>query len=140
MNKIDSNPRATTVVIFGASGDLTQRKLIPALYNNYKKQRLAGGIRIIGFARRQWSDNHFRDRLRDGVRQYGGTSFDDNTWNKFSKGVHYFRGNLDVPDDYRRLQSHLDNVEGGPANRLYYLATAPELYGAVCEHLVLCKN
>ena len=135
MNAIDFDPGPATIVIFGASGDLTRRKLIPALYNNYRKKRLSKRIRIIGFARRDWNDNYFRNRLNDGVRQYEDTSFNKSTWNDFAGLINYFRGDLDAPEDYRRLQSHLASVEEGPTNRLYYLATPPNLYGGACKHL-----
>lgn len=134
---MSSNERAVeapTIVIFGASGDLTQRKLIPALYNNFKKQRLPAGVRVVGVARRDWSDDQFRDRLRDGVRQHGAT-FDENTWRTFAANIGYFRGNLEAGENFRKLQSHLSRLENGPRDRLYYLATAPDLYGPACDHL-----
>jgi len=59
-----------TIVIFGASGDLTRRKLVPSLYNLYRRGHLPAGTRIVGFARRPYSDEDFRARLRDGVQQY----------------------------------------------------------------------
>lgn len=134
MRTIEFDSIPTTVVIFGASGDLTHRKLIPALYNNYRKQRLPKRLQIVGVARRDWSNAKFREELCDGVKQYAG-SFDERLWQEFAAGVSYFRGDLDVPDDYRTLQSYLAGIEAGPANRLYYLATAPEFYGPVCDAL-----
>ncbi len=135
MNASDTNAKTTTVVIFGASGDLTQRKLIPALYNNFKKGRLPEDIRIIGVARRDWSDAFFRDHLRGGAKDHSALSYDDATWSALEGKLHYFRGNLDSADDYRALHTHLNGLEGGPANRLYYLATAPEFYGPACGYL-----
>jgi glucose-6-phosphate 1-dehydrogenase len=135
MNTPDSGAKPTTVVIFGASGDLTQRKLIPALYNNFKKQRLPQDIRIIGVARRDWTDGFFRERLRDGVRDNSAATYDDATWVALEGKLHYFQGNLDSAEDYGRLQTHLTVLENGAADRLYYLATAPEYYGPACGHL-----
>jgi glucose-6-phosphate 1-dehydrogenase len=135
MSHIDSNTSVITVVIFGASGDLTQRKLIPALFSNFRKQRLPAGLRIVGVARRDWSDEQFHERLLEGVKKYGGNSFDKRTWDAFAANVTYFRANLDVPEDYGRLQSYLPKIETGPADRLYYLATAPDYYGPACDHL-----
>jgi glucose-6-phosphate 1-dehydrogenase len=135
MNEPHSGTCRTTIIIFGASGDLTQRKLIPALFNNYRKQRLPEGLRIVGVARRDWSDEQFLERLRDGVRKHGGSAFDEVEWKVFAANIKYFRGNLDVADDYIQLQAHLTQMEGGPADRLYYLATAPAFYGPACEHL-----
>jgi glucose-6-phosphate 1-dehydrogenase len=135
MSTPDTGTKPTTVVIFGASGDLTQRKLIPALYNNFKKQRLPQDIRIIGVARRDWTDGFFRERLRDGVRDNSAATYDDATWAAMEGKLHYFQGNLDSAEDYGRLQTHLTALENGAADRLYYLATAPEYYGPACGHL-----
>jgi len=125
----------TTIVIFGASGDLTARKLIPALYNNYKKNRLISPIKIIGVARRDWNDEYFRQTLKDGLKEHGGSAFDETTWDKFAQNMLYFRCDLEEPKDYIRLHSYLAGIENTTADRLYYLATAPELYIPVCEYL-----
>jgi glucose-6-phosphate 1-dehydrogenase len=117
-----------TIVIFGASGDLTHRKLIPALYNLYLKKRLPAGTRTVGFARRPYSDDEFRALLREGVEQFSGSTFDAGLWESFAASLRYFRGNLDVAEDYLRLQRFLQELEGSLTNRLYYLATAPEFY------------
>ncbi|MEM7030390.1 MAG: glucose-6-phosphate dehydrogenase [Chloroflexota bacterium] len=126
---------STTIVIFGASGDLTYRKLIPGLYNNFKKGRLPENTHIIGYARRDWTDDFFRERLQDGVTKFAGGSYDDETWQNFAPSIHYFQGNLDQPDDYKKLQAYLLPLENGPADRLYYLATAPAFYGPASQYL-----
>ncbi len=125
----------TTIVIFGASGDLTHRKLIPALYKNFKKGRLPETIHIIGFARRPWDDDFFRNRLREGVETFSAAAFDPETWQRFVSNIHYFQGNLTHPEDYQKLQTTLQRIEGGRANRLYYLATAPQFYGLTSKYL-----
>jgi len=125
----------TTIVIFGASGDLTSRKLIPALYNNFKKGRLPGRIQVVGFARRPYTDESFRLILHDGVTEFSADSFDAEVWKKFAGKLHYFQGNLDVTADFPKLEASLKALEGGPANRLYYLATAPEHYALVVSEL-----
>ena len=113
MNPMDSNAGGTTVVIFGASGDLTRRKLIPAFYNNFRKKRLPAGLRIVGFARRDWSDDQFKDRLGTGVKDYG-TGFDPRVWNDFARTIHYFQGDLDASKDYdsskKKFQNERDNL------------------------------
>ena len=126
----------TSIIIFGASGDLTWRKLIPALYNNYKKGRLGDCSAIIGFARRPYDDNSIRDHLRDGVIHNSPDSFNEETWAKFAPLLHYFKGDLDVREDFKRLEAYLKNQDGdNPHNRLYYLATAPIHYPIVVEEL-----
>jgi glucose-6-phosphate 1-dehydrogenase len=125
----------TSIIIFGASGDLTWRKLIPALYNNFKKGRLPECVNIVGFARRPYTDATFRANLREGVTSFSAESFDPTVWKEFSRTLHYFQGNLEVPEDFTRLETWLKALEKTPANRLYYLATAPEHYIPVVQEL-----
>jgi glucose-6-phosphate 1-dehydrogenase len=126
---------STTIVIFGASGDLTWRKLVPALYNNFKKGRMAECTNIVGFARRPLTDDTFRERLRDGVAQFSPETFDPAVWKTFSGRLKYFQGDLDLSGDFPRLEAFLRMLEGGLSNRLYYLATAPEHYPIIVGEL-----
>jgi glucose-6-phosphate 1-dehydrogenase len=125
----------TTVVIFGASGDLTHRKLIPALYQLYRKERLPQTTRIVGFARRPYSHDDFRDLLRESAQEFVNSHFDEATWGSFAQHLWYVRGDLDTQDDYHTLDRFLRETEKGAAHRLYYLATAPDFYQPVIEHL-----
>jgi len=120
--------KLTNIIIFGASGDLTWRKLVPALYNNEIKGRMPGCGEIIGFARRPYSDETFRQRLLEGVKTFTPETFDQAKWDEFSTKLVYFQGDLDVPSDFSRLHDYLSQREGAPSNRLYYLAVAPEHY------------
>jgi glucose-6-phosphate 1-dehydrogenase len=124
-----------TVVIFGASGDLTQRKLIPALYNNYRKGRIPECVQVFGFARRPYTDESFAARLREGVLEYSKDTFNETTWGQFAPRLRYFQGDLDTPEDYARLKDYLIELEGRPVNRLYYLATSPDFYAPAVKHL-----
>nr|WP_320192672.1 glucose-6-phosphate dehydrogenase [uncultured Desulfobacter sp.] len=123
-----------TIVIFGASGDLTDRKLIPALYHNFQKKRLPAGLRIVGFARKDWGDEDFREHLKKGVKDHG-TTFKDEIWDDFAPSIHYFRGDLEDAKDFDALQAHLGHLESGNTGRLYYLAVAPDFIEPVCGHL-----
>jgi glucose-6-phosphate 1-dehydrogenase len=125
----------TTIVIFGASGDLTWRKLIPALYNNFKKGSLHECAHIVGFARRPFTDEALREKLKEGVKTFSAETFDEAVWNAFAGMLVYFQGNLDVAGDYTRLDTFLAGLENGAANRLYYLATAPEHYALSVQGL-----
>jgi len=127
--------QATTVVIFGASGDLTQRKLIPALYNLCLKQRLPENFTVVGVSRSPFSDDEFRDKLRTGAREHTKNTFRDAEWNSFAQRIFYLSGNATQSDDYRELDEYLKEKEGGAANRLYYLSTAPSLYEPTVENL-----
>jgi len=118
----------TTIVIFGASGDLTWRKLIPALYNNYVKGRMPECTSIVGFARRPYTDETFRTRLQEGVQSFSPKTYDPKRWEEFAAMLLYFQGDLEAPADFTRLAGYLPGIEDAAANRLYYLATAPEYY------------
>ena len=98
---MSNDEKLTTIVIFGASGDLTWRKLVPALYNNYIKGRMNHCGEIVGFARRPYTDETFRSRLLEGVKTFSPESFDQTRWDEFSAKLVYFQGNLDVPEDFQ---------------------------------------
>ncbi len=122
-------------MIFGASGDLTHRKLVPALYNLFRKDRLMRHARIVGVARRPWDNERFRWGLRQATQEFSAETFDEEIWYEFEPLVTYYQGNLEHPGDYQSLAVHLDQLEGGPADRLYYLAIAPDLYIPTVECL-----
>jgi glucose-6-phosphate 1-dehydrogenase len=124
-----------TIVIFGASGDLTQRKLVPALFSLYLKRRLPEGVRIVGFAYDPLSREEFLARLRSGVEQFGGGPLDAAAWEDFATRLWYTVGDFTKPADYENLQAVLHEVEGGPCHRLYYLATPPTFFPAIVEGL-----
>lgn len=126
---------STTIVIFGASGDLTSRKLLPALFHLAEKGKLPDDTRVVGFARRPYSHDDFRELMREGVEKALKDDFDAARWKKFARALWYSRGDLGAVDDFGALKVFLEEVEDGPANRLYYLATAPEFYEPVIENL-----
>jgi glucose-6-phosphate 1-dehydrogenase len=126
---------ATTIVIFGASGDLTQRKLIPALYNLYLKKRLNNHFSIVGVSRTPFEHATFRDKLQESTKQFAQSVFAEDSWAEFAEHIFYNSGNATTPDDFKRLDSFLQELEHGPANRLYYLSTSPSLYESTVENL-----
>ncbi|MCS6872342.1 MAG: glucose-6-phosphate dehydrogenase [Anaerolineae bacterium] len=132
---MDSAQRANTLVIFGASGDLTQRKLIPALYNLCRKNRLPDNLQIVGVSRTPLSHEAFRAKLRDGAVEFTNHTFDQAAWEAFSERVFYVSGNATQIDDMQRLNAFLCERESGAANRLYYLSTAPALYAPITANL-----
>jgi len=125
----------TTIVIFGASGDLTSRKLVPALLHLYCKGRLPEGLRVVGTARRPWSDEDFRGVLRERAEKFMGAEFDAALWPSFAARLFYVPGSLNELDDFKKLDRTLVRLEEGPANRLYYLSVGPELYEAAIKNL-----
>jgi glucose-6-phosphate 1-dehydrogenase len=130
-----SSPNPTTIVIFGASGDLTHRKLIPALYQLCRKERLPASTRIVGFARRPYSHADFRENMREAAIEFTNTSFDAELWERFSAAIWYVQGDLNTAEDFQNLEHFLRDSEQTPTNRLYYLATAPEFYETIIDNL-----
>src|SRR5436190_17686326 len=125
-----------TLVIFGASGDLTSRKLIPALYSLFHKGRLPKPTRVIGVARTEFTHDAWRKELEESTRKFAGKQFDAASWQSFAANVYYHPGNIDKPDDFKALAKLLDELEAGqPTTRLYYLATAPSLYAPAIANL-----
>ncbi|NUM45557.1 MAG: glucose-6-phosphate dehydrogenase [Anaerolineales bacterium] len=132
---MNNHAQPTTLVIFGASGDLTQRKLIPALFSLYKKELISAETRIVGFARRPWDHAQFRAVLLDGMRQFAPKLLDAAVWETFAENIFYSQGDLGTPADYDHLQALLAQLEGKPTNRLYYLATGPEYFAPIIQQL-----
>jgi glucose-6-phosphate 1-dehydrogenase len=128
-----------TVVIFGASGDLTSRKLVPALFNLAQKGRLPAGLNVLGVARSAYSDESFREHLTGKAQEAlsgAGDPFDAAKWAEFAANVHYLSADVTHPDGTKALSDWLKKREGGEAGRrLYYLSVSPELYPQLSGHL-----
>ncbi|MBL9181694.1 MAG: glucose-6-phosphate dehydrogenase [Verrucomicrobiaceae bacterium] len=127
-----------TVVIFGATGDLTNRKLIPAFYNIAACGDLPPQFKVVGFARRDKSDEVFRSELEAGNRKNSRQGHSDELWESFSRCIHYHRSEFEDPAGYVNLKLLLDKFDherGTPANRLFYLASAPEAFKSILEML-----
>lgn len=125
------------VVIFGASGDLTSRKLIPALYELFRKKRLPEGTRIVGFSRTPFEHDAWRAKLGESTAGFVGKAFDAERWNQFASNVFYHRGDIENPADFDSLRAFLDQLEGETATttRVFYLSTAPSFYQSAIERL-----
>lgn len=128
-------PEQTTTVIFGGSGDLTQRKLVPALFSLYLKNRLPPGIRVVGFAKEPFTDEDFGAHLRDGVDKFGDTPLDNAAWEVFATGLSYIRGDFTRLADCQHLKSELHGLTGEGSNLLYYLAVPPVFFAPIVERL-----
>ena len=128
----------STIVIFGASGDLTIRKLIPALYHLFSGKQLPNPVRIIGFARREKSNDAWRAELRAGVEAFSRTKrVDAATWDAFAACVFYCQGEFGDKKAYLNLRDLLSSFghEGLRNNLLFYLSTSPSQFAEVTEHL-----
>ncbi|MGV3664388.1 MAG: glucose-6-phosphate dehydrogenase [Prosthecobacter sp.] len=127
-----------TVVIFGATGDLTHRKLIPAIYNIAAAGDLPPQFKVVGFARRDKTDQGFRKELEEGNRKNSRQGHNDELWSSFEQSIHYHRSEFEDADGYKELKELLerfDKERGTPANRLFYLASAPEAFKPILEML-----
>ncbi len=114
MNEASSAIQPTTIVIFGASGDLTQRKLVPALFSLYRKHRLPADFRILGFAATPWSDAEFRAALRAGVDKFADYKFASAAWDEFAARLSYHPGSFTALSDYEKLAARLKQREEPP--------------------------
>jgi glucose-6-phosphate 1-dehydrogenase len=126
------------MVIFGASGDLTKRKLIPALYNLASEQLLSKEFAVVGIARRGMSHETFRDKLSQEMIEFATGAVDQELWKWFTKRLYYLPGDAQDPQTYQRLHQLLQSIDhehGTPGNYLYYLATAPEFFTPIVQHL-----
>jgi glucose-6-phosphate 1-dehydrogenase len=133
-----SHPQPCTVVIFGATGDLTHRKLVPALYNLAVDGELPPGVKILGFARRSKSDGEFRSGLEELNRKVSRNGHDEELWASFVQNIYYHESEFTDADGYKRLADLLDGIDrerGGKGNRLFYIASAPEFFDDILEQL-----
>src|SRR5579871_91753 len=127
---------ALSLIIFGASGDLTCRKLIPSLYRSFGKHRLPEEIRIIGVARSPMSDAEFRNKLAGCVQEFAAEDWQPEAYAAFAERLIYAPGDAAKPGGLERLQSRLREIEGqAGGRRLYYLAVAPQLYPEIATRL-----
>jgi glucose-6-phosphate 1-dehydrogenase len=127
-----------SIVIFGASGDLTARKLIPALYHLHKEKQMPAKYRVIGFARREKTDASWRQELRQALDQFSRTKpVDEKVWQEFSANIFYCEGEFSDLPAYQKLGKMLDSYgdEQLKNNLLFYLATSPSQFGEVVEQL-----
>jgi glucose-6-phosphate 1-dehydrogenase len=125
------------VVIFGASGDLTSRKLIPALYNLSHDGELPSTLKIVGFARREKSHETFRAELAAMNPKVSRTGHNEALWATFQQSVFYHQSEFEDVEGYRRLAALLDDLDkqGAGGNRLFYIASAPDYFAPILEKL-----
>ena len=132
-------PQACVLTIFGASGDLTKRKLIPALYNLALEQRLPERFAMVGCARSEMTHEEFRNKMREAVGQFSRTGLkDESVWQQFAANLYYVQGDYDRLGGYERLKDFIKGFDNGShalPTRVFYLAVPPELYGTVIQRV-----
>jgi glucose-6-phosphate 1-dehydrogenase len=131
-------PQPCSVVIFGATGDLTHRKLVPALYNLAADGDLPPAVTIVGFARREKTDDQFRSELENATRKFSRQTVRDDIWKTFAESIFYHRSEFEDESGYKALAKRLDKIDkesGTRGNRLFYLAAAPDQFESILKHL-----
>ena len=135
-------PDPQAVVIFGASGDLTKRKLLPAFYHLFAEGLLPQGFAIVGYARSKLTVEEFHQRARDAVGEFGRCEVTDEEWAEFSKRLSYVSGEFDSEMAMEKLREHLqatDRDQGTNGGRFYYCATPPDAYALIVKRLAESK-
>jgi glucose-6-phosphate 1-dehydrogenase len=131
-------PQPCSVVIFGATGDLTHRKLIPALYNLAADGDLPAGLNVVGFARREKTDGEFRKELEESARKYSRSTVRDEIWNNFASSIFYHRSEFGDNHGYLKLATRLNQLDaerGTRGNRLFYLSVAPSEFEGILQKI-----
>jgi glucose-6-phosphate 1-dehydrogenase len=128
----------TVLVVFGATGDLMERKIVPSLYHLYEKGRLPNQFRLVGFSRRPIPDDDFRATLSDLVRSHHATALSESDVAEFVKLATYSQGHFDEVEAYGRLIDHLNAIDDEwqvCTNKLFYLAVPPQFYRTILERI-----
>ncbi len=136
--RIDRTPPPCALVIFGASGDLTQRKLVPALYALAAGGQLPPGFTVVGAARTEMTDEQFRAHLREGIEKHGRVPLQDEVWDGFARGIRYAPVDFTAEggfDELKRVLAEVDHERGTGGNRVYYLSIPPSGIGDVARRL-----
>src|SRR5438270_12686259 len=131
-------PQPCSVAIFGATGDLTHRKLLPALYNLAADGELPPAVTVIGFARREKSDDDFRKEMEEAVRKFSRQTVRDEIWKTFGQSIFYHQSDFSDEAGFKSLAERLDKIDnerGTRGNRLFYFAVAPDQFEPILKHL-----
>ena len=134
------NGLPTSIVIFGASGDLTQRKLMPSLFNLCRKGRMPKQFRVIGYGNTAFTDEQFRAHLQEGVKQFASFEFKADEWEIFAPNLVYQQGRYTDLADFKKLATMMKNWEISSGNRMYYMATPPGVFPNIIDLLGLTNQ
>ena len=135
-------PPGQILVVFGASGDLTRRKILPALYNLAREQHLPKRLAVVGYARSEWNDDAFRAHARRAVEKFSRMPIEEDLWKRFSDSLHYVSGSFDDPNCFAPLAERLallDEQFGTAGARLFYCATPPSAFPLIVSRLGECR-
>ena len=124
-----------TFVIFGSTGNLSKRKLLPALYHLEAANRLPDEMKIIGFGRRDWSDDQWRTEVKEILSPQVREGIDEAIFTKFSKRLHFLKGDLKNKDSFKELSNKVENSDAFPKNVVFYMSIRPAQYTQVVKNL-----
>jgi len=136
--RLERIPEPCQIVIFGATGDLAHRKILPALYNLRRAGLLPPETGVIAYARRPYTDTAFRDEMRAAVEKHSRNPVEPGLWDDFAASIHYQQGDFSDPAAYRALAERIEQVDataGTRGNILFYLATQPSAYPEIVANL-----
>jgi len=131
-------PEPCTLVIFGGSGDLARRKLVPALYNLLLDGMLPSNYSVLGIGRKPLSDADFRASLREGVLKYSRQALAEQQWADFERHLFYFSGSIEDVQSYQDIKTRVEKIEAElalPGHRIFYLAVPPDSFAPACDGL-----
>ncbi|MDN5669983.1 MAG: glucose-6-phosphate dehydrogenase [Renibacterium salmoninarum] len=128
----------SSLVIFGVTGDLARKKLMPAVYDLANRGLLPPSFALVGFARREWENEDFAQEVKDSVKAHSRTPFDEAVWNQLSEGIRFVQGEFDDDAAFERLKETLDELDadrGTRGNHAFYLSIPPKAFELVCRQL-----
>ncbi|HBR89551.1 MAG TPA: glucose-6-phosphate dehydrogenase, partial [Microbacterium sp.] len=128
----------SALVIFGVTGDLSRKKLMPAVYDLANRGLLPPGFALVGFARRDWEDQDFAEVVHEAVRAHARTEFREETWQQLLQGIRFVPGEFDDDDAFVRLRETVEKLDierGTMGNHAYYLSIPPKAFPVVAEQL-----
>jgi glucose-6-phosphate 1-dehydrogenase len=131
-------PDPQVIVVFGASGDLAKKKILPALYNLFVEDYLPSNYAVVGFSYSNWSDDDFRAHAKDAIAEFSRTGLDDDAWKRFAQSLSFVPGKFDDPAAMRTLAGKLADADANAdtdGGRLYYLATPPAFFPVIATQL-----
>jgi glucose-6-phosphate 1-dehydrogenase len=128
----------SSLIIFGVTGDLARKKLMPAVYDLAHRGLLPPGFALVGFARRDWEDQDFEQVVYEAVKQYARTTFDEDVWHQLAQGIRFVQGTFDDDEAFENLRTvteELDRERGTMGNHAFYLSIPPKSFPLVTEQL-----
>lgn len=130
-----------SIVIFGVTGDLSRKKLLPAIYDLANRGLLPPSFGLTGFARRDWTEEHFKNFVRENVEAHCRTPFKESTWKQLTDGIRFVQGTFDDPKAFERLSEtveELDRDRGTRGNHAFYMSVPPRAFPQVSRQLADC--